>query len=183
MENPERPRPGSGWSRGFRSGPSTGSRRKGGRSLLSASAGGSHTKVLDGLRTAPSPRTLPRDQPSWDLPSFQREQTSGGCAASPGCWSSDAPRNPRASGAPGRISYTGKGHHCPLARTSPGHGIFGKRLPTSPLPGPPMVISRGGSSPGCGSHVSLPALGWGNTALGEITGNHKAKGWGRINPG
>ena len=85
VKDPELRRSGSGWGRGFGSGPSAGSRRKGGRSLLSASADGSRAKVLDGLRTAPSPCTLPGDQPSWELPLFQSKQTSGGCAASPGC--------------------------------------------------------------------------------------------------
>lgn len=39
---------------GARVGPWVWSHRKGGQSLLLASAGGSRTKVLDGLRTAPS---------------------------------------------------------------------------------------------------------------------------------
>lgn len=215
VKDPERPRSGSGWGCEFGSGPSAGSRRKGGRSLLLASAGGSHAKVLDGLRRAPSPLTLPGDRPSWELPLFHSKQTSGRSAASPGCWSPtgvgwqsgtpcphppslpraeepregrawsrrDAPRTPWASGASGRISCVGKGHRCPLARTAPSHGIFGKRLPGSPLPGPPVVISRGGSCCGCGSHVSLPALGRGNAVPGEITGNREAEGCGRINPG
>lgn len=64
--------------------------RKGGRSLLSASAGDSHVKDLDGLHMAVvlalSPRTFPRDQPGRVLPLFQSKQTLGGCAASPGRW-------------------------------------------------------------------------------------------------
>ena len=94
----------------------------------------------------------------------------------------DAPRTPRASAAPGRISCAGKGHRCPLARSAPGRGIFGKRLPGSPFPGPPEVISRGGSRRGHGSPTSLPAPNRGNATPGEIAGNHKAEGCGRINP-
>lgn len=58
-------------------------------------------------------------------------------------------------------------HRQRASRTSPGHGIFGKRLPASPLPGPPVVVSRGGSCRGCRSHISLPTLGWGNAVPGE----------------
>lgn len=87
VKDPGRPRSGSGWGCEFGSGPSAGSRRKGGRSLLLASAGGSRVKVLDRLRRAPSPLTLPGDRPSWELPLFRSKRTSGESAASPGCWS------------------------------------------------------------------------------------------------
>lgn len=188
----EQERSGSGWGRGF------GSSRKSVRSLLSAWDGGSHTKVLDRLYMALSPHALPRGWLCWQLPFFHNKHgvgvqlsptadpTGAGCGIGfPACTHHCCPALSlellRCSTDPLVFKHWGgfpasKGHCCALAWTVPGHGIFGKRLPSSPLLGPPMVISRGGNWSGRGAHIALPAPKWGNATLGEITGNCKAEG-------